>query len=501
VAADPWKQLLSVATLGVTRAAPDPQALWPPGIAPLPAASAADTVLRAGITGYLWRTAGGRAPPGPAPQGQPPPAPARRAVPEAAAWRLARMLTGFNRELVPQWLAIAEGAQRELPVHWLPTVLPCLTQEERQQSAAVLGPRAVWLGEQNPRWRITPPAPSEELWTGGTLDERLQQLILMRQEDPDAARERLLQSWPSETPDGRAKLIPALYTRLTPADEVFLEQALDDRRKEVRAVAADCLLRLPASAHARRNEARLDTLITAGKSKGLALRIELPATLDKSGHRDGLEAKPPRGLGVGERTWWLSQMVARTRPAWWTQRFNCGAGDFIAALERTEHGPALIAALADAARLHPDPEWARVLCRWLALGEEEAANRARHLPGVLSALSPAEQQPLLEKLLAGPPTPSHELLYELLGAELAWTPTATERALSRLGKELPKHGWSVSAPLFNFARRAPVGPAQEALAALLAALPADASGRESLTGMAEILDFRATMTRELLADG
>jgi hypothetical protein len=497
-AGDPWTQLISVATLGVSRTAPDLAALWPPGVASLPTPSVPDSVLRAAITSYLWRTAGARAPAGPAPQPQRAPAPARALVCEAAAWRLARMLTGTHRELVPEWLALAEEAQRELPVHWLPAVLPGLTQDQRLHAGAVLGPAAAWLATLNHSWRLTPPAPSEEVWASGSPDERLSQLIMLRHEDPDRAREWLTQSWPSETADGRVKLIAALRTRLSAADEAFLEQALDDRRKEVRTESADCLRHLPASAHARRNEERLAGLISVKKGKkGLTFSIELPATLDSSAQRDGLEAKPPRGHQVGERTWWLLQMAARTRPQWWTERWPCDPSALVASLDNSEHGPALIPMLAQAATLQPDLEWARALCRWLASGKEDVAGSDGCVAALLVTLPPAHQHLVIEELLKS--APRDALLDELLTCDIAWSPAATARALSWLGRQITARHWPP--PLVHFARRAPVAAAQKGLATLLDELPEETPARGALAQMGEILDFRANMTRELLADG
>jgi hypothetical protein len=499
-----WKQLLSIATLGVGRAAPATETLWPAGVDPMPAARVADTVLRAGLTSYLWQTAGGRAQVGAPSEIPRAPGPARPPVSEAAAWRLGRMLSGVQRELLPEWLALVESAGREIPAHWLPTALSSLTDAERQSFPAVLGPGAAWLAGLNPRWSAVRTAPSEELWSSGTLQERLNELILLRRHDPDRARDWLTQSWPSETPEGRETLIPALWTRLSAADEDFLEQALDDRRKEVRTVAADCLSRLPASAHARRNEQRLTALVTAASGKRrLTLAIELPQALDRQAQRDGLEVKRPSGMAIGERTYWLLQMLCRARPRYWTERLRCEADTFLDALARTEHGEALLPGLAAAAQMHPDPAWVRALCRRLAGGTDDstANTRAEQVAHLLCALAAAEQQPLLEEILTGRSAHEDELLDELLGAELAWSDSTTARALSALDRQIQKRHWVVPAALATFARRAAAPLAQEAIARMLERLPEEARSRAALMEMAEILDFRMMMRKELVADG
>jgi hypothetical protein len=287
-----------------------------------------------------------------------------------------------------------------------------------------------------------------------------------------------------------------LRTRLSAADEAFLEQALDDRRKEVRTVAADCLCHLPASAHARRNEERLAALITAKEGKkGLTFSIELPAALDSSAQRDGLDAKP-RGP-FGGRTGWLFQMAARTRPQWWTERWPCDPSVLVASLDNSEHGPELISALAEAAMLQPDLEWVRALCRWLASGKEDVLRSGGRVAALLVTLPPAQQHLVIVELLMT--APQHALLDELLTSDIAWNPAATARALSWLGRQITVRHWPP--PLVHFAQRAPVAAAQKWLTTLLDKLPEVSPAREALEQMGEILDFRANMTRELLADG
>ncbi len=68
-------------------------------------------------------------------------------VSENAMWRLARMLTGDHRDLVPEWLSLAAQAGRVLPRHWLPVVLNGLQPKEREVASAVLGPAPIgWPG-------------------------------------------------------------------------------------------------------------------------------------------------------------------------------------------------------------------------------------------------------------------------------------------------------------------------------------------------------------------
>ena len=49
--------------------------------------------------------------------------------------------------------------------------------------------------------------------------------------------------WPKEKADTRAELLEPLDTGLSPADEAFLNQALNDTSKRVRATAAESVAR------------------------------------------------------------------------------------------------------------------------------------------------------------------------------------------------------------------------------------------------------------------
>jgi hypothetical protein len=500
----PWSKLVSAATLGTARSAPPAQAVWPPGVSPLPAQSPETTLLRAALTSYLWQVAGSRTAPGAKPAGATPPPPERPLVSEAAAWRLARLLTGVNRQLVPEWLALAEKARRVLPAHWLPTALEALTDEERDRFASVLGRQAVWLAGLNPKWMLCPSdaQPSEARWTDGTLEERRAELLRMRMQDPDRGRAWLEQTWPTDSPEARAELARVLLSGLSLKDEEFLERALDDKRKEVRAVAAECLTRLPGSGHAKRNRERLEALIVrAGKHsrRKLSLAIETPASLNPLAVRDGIETKRPSGMQLGERAYWLWQMVARAPPQHWTERFDCEAGPFLDAIEATDYGTELLGAFTAAARVHPHIEWTRALCqRWLAMdGEVHGRNAA--LAGLVASLAAEHHEELLKQVLRRGGGYDCGLLLALLNAqEIAWSAPATALAMTGLTQVTESQAWILRNVLQSWAPRADLDAASTALAEMRAQLTDDSSWHKNIEGMAEILDFRAAMRKELL---
>jgi hypothetical protein len=479
----------------------------------MPAQSTEKTLLRAALTTYLWELAGSRAAPGARPEKAVAPPPGQALVSEASAWRLAGMFGGTHRELVPEWFALAAQGRRVLPAHWLPTALNALSQEERSRFAAVLGPQALWLAQMNPGWsvRASDVEPSEERWGHGTLKERTAELRALRKQDPDRARAWLEQAWSTEPPEARAELARVLLTGLTARDEGFLERMLDDRRKEVRVAAVECLARLPQSAHARRNEQRLEQLISAEpaarskRSRKLTLRISTPEELDKTALRDGIEAKragaSPAKLPMGERAYWLWQMVAWVPPRCWLQRFGCDVPTFLDAVSATDYGEELLGAFTAAAERSPDIDWIRALCqRWLASSSDvHSGLRGTALAALIGALGPGQQEPVLNEVLSAVGAGYLELLHAVLEApDISWSARNTALAVERVRTEAALPSFLPQTVLASWVVRADVPEASVALADLRARLPDNSSLRRLIELMMQTIDFRAAMRKELL---
>ena len=74
----------------------------------------------------------------------------------------------------------------------------------------------------------------------------------LRRTDPAPRASSWRAPGPPSPRSDRARFLAALATGLTVDDDAFLEQALDDRRKEVREAALELLRRLPGSSLGRR---------------------------------------------------------------------------------------------------------------------------------------------------------------------------------------------------------------------------------------------------------
>ncbi|MCT7355087.1 DUF5691 domain-containing protein, partial [Streptomyces sp. 15-116A] len=230
-----------------------------------------------------------------------------------------------------------------------------------------------------------------QLWQEGLFAERVALLTALRSRAPAAARELLATTWATERAEDRLMFLDSLRSGLGPDDEPFLEQALADRSRNVRATAAELLSALPGSALAQRMAVRAGACVAVDRTRQTpTIVVEAPHECDAGMERDGVVAKAPAGRG--ERSWWLGQLVEAAPLATWSRRLGGRTPREIAALPVTDDWQGeLHAAWCRAAVRQRDAEWSRAL-----LGEPSAPEAGG--PG---AVSLAERAKLLGTLDAG----------------------------------------------------------------------------------------------------
>jgi hypothetical protein len=315
--------------------------------------------------------------------------------------------------LLIEWLELARDNGRRVPGSVLPDLLDAGSRrvELRARIGAVGGERARWLAGQRADWawyagvarRVVASALDVQAWDEGLPADRVAYLTELRATDPARARELLVGTWATEPPAQRVALLHTLRGGLSRADEAFLEQALDDRRKEVRAAAQALLAVLPGSAYRQRMTERMRHYVGRG---GGELEITLPVECDAGMVRDGIEARAPRG--IGERAYWFEQAVARTPLEFWDppDQQLASAGD--------EWGPLLQRGWAMATVQQANADWAAALTA-SGLGRRKGADHALIL-AVYDQLRPddairlatkalADQEPYAEYLLSRCPRP------------------------------------------------------------------------------------------------
>ncbi|WP_037835782.1 DUF5691 domain-containing protein [Streptomyces sp. NRRL S-244] len=512
-----WEELVGVAVLGTARRQGDPGAL-------LDAAAVATVRRRAGLR-----------PAEAGPRPEPAPRDPRPAPPAAARLRLAQLLAGRTgagsgggrrgaapdlTELLPQWLAAAGRHGYRAPHALVPALLDAARARTdlRAPALALTGARGLWLARLNPDWRFALrggaggagelPDPAdragvERLWQEGLFAERVALLGAVRAHEAAAATRLLSTTWSTERAEDRLMFLDSLRVGLAGGDEPFLEAALGDRSRNVRATAAELLSALPESALAGRMAER--ALACVGPQG-----VTPPAGCDAGMLRDGVVERPPAGRG--ERAWWLGQLVEAAPLSCWRERFGgLGPAEIVAlpVAEGESWREELHAAWCRAAVRQRDPEWSKALLGSAsappatAPGTASLAERAK----LLSVLPDGERAQWVAEFIR-----AHGLseAFQLLGVcVVPWAGTLGRAVVDALdaAREAGSYPWSFSG-VMGLAERC-LDPAEagrlEAVVARGAGFadPAEASSgaaaywAEAFQRLVATLRLRAAMLSEL----
>ncbi|MFI1866320.1 DUF5691 domain-containing protein [Streptomyces jumonjinensis] len=526
-----WEELVTSALLGTDRRTP-PEGVMAAGGDPPAAlldAAALHTVRRR--AGLLPAPAA--SPPEPAPRDDRPP------LPEAARHRLAQLLadrsapsSGGRRgtapdltELLPQWLATANERGFRAPAALLPALLDAARARTdlRPQALVFAGSRGLWLARFNPDWKfaargasgggvplpdVREPAAVRRLWEEGLFAERVALLTAVRAEDPGGALALLSGTWAAERAEDRLMFLDSLREGLSDADEPFLEEALADRSRNVRATAAELLSGLPGSALAGRMAARAAECVGPDRAMGgAAIAVSAPRGCDAGMERDGVVPAPPTGRG--ERSWWLGQLVAAAPLSTWVDRLGGRTPGEIVGLPVTDGWrEELHAAWCRAAVRQRDAEWSRALLGAPGAppeagpGTSSLAERAK----LLAALGEAERAGWVAEFIA-----AHGLseAFQLLGVcAVPWSGPLGRSVVDALdiAREAGSYPWSFSG-VMGLAERC-LDPSEASRLDLLTATPdepEDASPgaggywSEAFQRLVSTLRLRDAMHRELSA--
>ncbi|MCG6496499.1 DUF5691 domain-containing protein [Kitasatospora sp. A2-31] len=556
---DPWESLHTTALLGTDRRplpAADPAV---PATGAVDRGDPATALLELAALETVRRRAGGLPRAATVPIDPPAPADGRPELPAPAARRLSLLLgtrpggssavLANVAELLPQWLGTARARGFRPPAALVPSLLDAARarSELRPDAVVLAGPLGRWLAARNPDWRFvlrttgdipTPgevpttgdvpttgevpttggasapgtPAPrpadgDHHLWHEGLFAERVTHLTALRRTDPAAGLALLQSTWPTERAEDRLLFLDALQEGLSAADEPFLEAALGDRSKNVRATAAELLSTLPGSALARRMAERARAAVRLS-DRGTHLLVTPPAECDAAMQRDGIAPKSPTGRG--ERAWWFGEVIAAAPLSAWSEATGLTPDQLLAlrvgdSLDETDGSWSddLREAWARAAVRQQDAGWARAL-----LGPAPApapqqrrarAPRPSGAPAKLLAVLPAEERAAWTAAFIE----VHGLgeAFQLLGAcATPWTPplsTAVVAALARAAAS-GAYPWSHSGVL-GMTERA-LAPETAAAVEELAAQSTPATAwAETFARLAGTLRFREAMLAELAA--
>jgi hypothetical protein len=129
--------------------------------------------------------------------------------------------------------------------------------------------------------------------------------------------------------------------------------------------------------------------------KRKTIEITMPEACDEAMQRDGVEPKP-YSQGIGEKAWWLQQMLGMIPPKIWSQESGWSISELIDAAKRSEWKGVLIDGWSQAARLCQDVEWADALLA-------ETYERGEAAP-LFQVLPQARQEAFILKLLGNDPS-------------------------------------------------------------------------------------------------
>ncbi|MFE5157027.1 DUF5691 domain-containing protein [Streptomyces sp. NPDC056697] len=546
-----WDDLVAAALLGTERRTPP--------VAPRPGQDAPSALLDAAALSTVRRRAGLRPAPARPGPGRAPEDP-RPALTAAARSRLAMLLADRSApgrggprsapdlaELLPQWLALANHHGYRVPDALLPALLDAARARTdlRPEALTLGGPRALWLARLNPDWKFalrgtagraptalpepsgaaTGPDDEHRLWEEGLFAERVSLLAAARHRDPAAGLALLSGTWSTERAEDRLMFLDSLRDDLSPSDEPFLEQALSDRSRNVRATAAELLSALPGSALAARMAERSRGCVTlttdevpggepatggltTDKSTAAAwITVRPPDECDSGMQRDGIVPKPPSGRG--ERSWWLGQLVEATPLDRWSAWFGGRGVAEIVALPVADGWQAdLHAAWCRAAVRQRSAEWCRALLGTPAVAPVTAGEAApaawRDPAKLLSALPARERAEWVAEFIA-----SHGLsdAFRLLGVcTVPWAEPLGRAVVDALdiARDAGSYPWSFSG-VMGLAERC-LDPAQADRLEVLTAIPDESEGAapgaggywaEAFQRLVGTLRLRAAMQAEL----
>ena len=285
----------------------------------------------------------------------------------ASGQHLALMLEGEFREVLPEWLAAMNRARKRVPEEHLPALLDHGREEPslRGMIVAVLGRRGEWLSAQNPDWFYATRREEKDVWETGSREERLLLLDHLRTVDPTRARELLVTTWPQESAKDRVVFLEKFAIGVSPNDESFLNEAVNDRSVEVRRVARSLLAGLPSEFSRRLKELANQVLSFRKPLIGKA-RIEVALPEDPIAwlKANGIEIdNPPRNAtqSMGPKGWLLKEMISLIPIAHWVEVWQKSPIEIIRAGDESDWRESFSAGFVAAAQRDGDPDWIEAL--------------------------------------------------------------------------------------------------------------------------------------------
>ncbi|MCB0520463.1 MAG: hypothetical protein H6577_16865 [Lewinellaceae bacterium] len=273
------------------------------------------------------------------------------------------ILSGEYGEVLPEFIEHLLKNGKYLPPEHLPVLLrrpDARNWWEKLQPALSAGGR--WLLAQHPDWGKWLEVSPKIDWGTGAREERLSLFRHLRKSSPATALNLLQSTWGEEGYRDKTAFLAEMEIGLSGQDEPFLECCLDDKRKEVRQVAARLLAKMVGSHLSKRMFRRATDILDwkAGK-----LTVNIPEEPDDEAIRDGIQKIHADWKG-GAKAAYLGQLVAALEPDVWSVFFEKQLPDIMGMFVRSDWAGILVKAITEAALFHNNQKWLDGICAyWL----------------------------------------------------------------------------------------------------------------------------------------
>ncbi len=279
----------------------------------------------------------------------------------ASAHHLYLILSGQYEAVLPEFIFHLIKNERCLPAEHLPMLLRRTDAKNWWETMQpVLGSGGRWLLAQHPEWGKWLTDFSQSDWHTGSKGERLALFRFLRKNKPGRALEKLQSTWLEEDHCDKAAFLTEMEIGLSAQDEPFLENCLDEKRKEVRQVAARWLAKLPGSRLSGRIYQRAEAIFDWKNGK---LNFNLPEEPDVAAVRDGI-LKISTDWKGGAKAAYLGQVVAAIEPKNWELFFDKPPAEILSLFARSDWAGTLLRAAARAALFHRNQKWVDEICAY-----------------------------------------------------------------------------------------------------------------------------------------
>jgi hypothetical protein len=292
-----------------------------------------------------------------------------------AALLLSSMLSGSNKEIIPEWLSLAIAHKKRIPDELLPEILQYIEKNPDliEKTLQVIGNRGRWLVLRMPgmekfrsaiRVESLPEDEIENFWQTEKLYARNLLLQKIRKINPANGLALVSSTWKEDKADERNTFLSTLIHGISMDDEPFLENALDDRSREVRQTAIDLLSYLPQSRLVQRQITRIQPYIQwqpGSLLRKAQLEFSFPEEITKEMERDGVIRVNRFIRTFGEKGNILLHILRSIPPTYWNTRLQKNPQELLEIIQASDLKDLILESWNAATSLSQDSEWAKTL--------------------------------------------------------------------------------------------------------------------------------------------